>query len=473
MTKSKILLVVLLLVLPFNLWALTLNVKDYGAKGNGVTDDTKAFQLCIDKLRDNGGGTMEVPKGNYPISFLKFFGKNYSNITILGENATILQRIVGSRKSAENNKFKTFAQRHAADGCFVFDAQVSKQKDDSQSIKNIKISGLNFVSDVERHGFDELLHQISAHGVSNFTVENCAFTGFLGDGIAINGGTDFSKFHDAYNKDVVIRNCKFDGINRNNRQAISIYYSDGFLIDKCSFRNTTRDDMPGAIDIEPDREINVVRNGVISNCSFYNIGGLGAVSVIQTHPLPANAVLITNCDFEKVKAPLAVIGTPNFLRPNKGAYEVLLKDSRIKESQAVADFRFASNVFIGSSNFQNITTKTFNNVSAVGVNNVRFETCVFNDVSHVDGLTFTGASKNIDFLGCHFLNFQKQAITINDPGGIGTISNNYFASTRTPNSFPLITGRIKNRRLINQNLLLGNRSSGNFVAFTVKPFFSE
>ncbi|MCG2779607.1 MAG: glycoside hydrolase family 55 protein, partial [Weeksellaceae bacterium] len=260
--KKKRCKILFFILLPVLFSSITLNVKDFGAKGNGITDDTAAFQKCIDALISKGGGTMTVPLGKYPITFLKFFGKEYSNITINGDNAHILQRISGNRKAAENNRFQTFAQRHAADGCFVFDAQVSRQIDDTHSIKNIKISGLNFISDVERYGFDELLHQISAHGVSNFIVENCTFTGFLGDGIAINGGTDFSKFHDAYNKDVIIRNCRFDGVNKNNRQGISIYYSDGFTIDRCSFRNTTRDDMPGAIDIEPDRGMNVVRNGV-------------------------------------------------------------------------------------------------------------------------------------------------------------------------------------------------------------------
>lgn len=148
--------------IPISCSSISINVRDYGAKGNGNTDDTKSFQTAVDFLKNNGGGTLKVPPGNYPISFLKFFGKKYSNISIIGKNANILQRITGSRKSVENDRFKTFSQRHAADGCFVFDAQVSEQKDDTNSIKNIKLSGLNFISDVEKQGFDELLHQISA-----------------------------------------------------------------------------------------------------------------------------------------------------------------------------------------------------------------------------------------------------------------------------------------------------------------------
>ena len=43
------------------------NVKDFGAKGDGTTDDTKAFQHLIDSLAATGGGTVFVPTGNYAI----------------------------------------------------------------------------------------------------------------------------------------------------------------------------------------------------------------------------------------------------------------------------------------------------------------------------------------------------------------------------------------------------------------------
>jgi hypothetical protein len=52
------------------------NVKDYGAKGDGVTDDTRAIQAVLDKLKFgknsnnkdyNGGGVVYIPEGKYVI----------------------------------------------------------------------------------------------------------------------------------------------------------------------------------------------------------------------------------------------------------------------------------------------------------------------------------------------------------------------------------------------------------------------
>jgi polygalacturonase len=45
--------------------ALTLNVRDFGATGDGATKDTAAIQQAIDRCRILGGGEVLVPAGNY------------------------------------------------------------------------------------------------------------------------------------------------------------------------------------------------------------------------------------------------------------------------------------------------------------------------------------------------------------------------------------------------------------------------
>jgi len=40
------------------------NVKDFGAKGNGKTDDTKAFKAALAAMKNNNGGIVYAPTGN-------------------------------------------------------------------------------------------------------------------------------------------------------------------------------------------------------------------------------------------------------------------------------------------------------------------------------------------------------------------------------------------------------------------------
>jgi signal transduction histidine kinase len=45
-----------------------LNVKDYGAIGNGVADDTAAIQAAITAIGATTGGTIYFPQGTYLVS---------------------------------------------------------------------------------------------------------------------------------------------------------------------------------------------------------------------------------------------------------------------------------------------------------------------------------------------------------------------------------------------------------------------
>ena len=51
-----------------DLLAIEVSVKDYGAKGNGLTDDRIAIQAAIEAVNKTGGGTVNFPEGIYVVT---------------------------------------------------------------------------------------------------------------------------------------------------------------------------------------------------------------------------------------------------------------------------------------------------------------------------------------------------------------------------------------------------------------------
>ncbi|MFE9381369.1 glycosyl hydrolase family 28-related protein [Streptomyces sp. NPDC006855] len=67
-----------------------LNIRDFGAVGDGVTDDAPAIQAAIDAASEAGGGTLYVPAGRYILSAALAWASNVSAIGA-GDRVSILQ----------------------------------------------------------------------------------------------------------------------------------------------------------------------------------------------------------------------------------------------------------------------------------------------------------------------------------------------------------------------------------------------
>jgi parallel beta-helix repeat protein len=67
----------------------SVSVKDFGAVGDGVTDDTAAIQAAVDAMYANGGGTVFFPDGIYGIGATPIQIKDNVTLTGNGKNSTL------------------------------------------------------------------------------------------------------------------------------------------------------------------------------------------------------------------------------------------------------------------------------------------------------------------------------------------------------------------------------------------------
>jgi len=278
------------------------SVKDFGAVGDGVTDDTAAIQNAFNSLTSGGTVTFENGKtymidGAY-LPLQTIFGgvKPTSGTVIEGNNATL--KVIAS----------------SAIGYCVLNLN---------AVSNIVINDLNIQGDVGRHigTTGEFGHGLMVMGCDNVVLNNLFITLCWGDAVL------FSEYtHVNGNTNVDVNNCEFVDCRR---QGVSVVDLTNGTFTGCSFRNigATAATSPAAgVDLEPDyvgaqasnitfigctfnnnnshgliagSSVNVVENIRLVGCSFYN-NGASAITAnsIGTTPKMRNVFEIVGCDIK-------------------------------------------------------------------------------------------------------------------------------------------------------------------------------
>ncbi|WP_256941186.1 right-handed parallel beta-helix repeat-containing protein [Bacillus sp. EAC] len=157
------------------------NVKNYGAIGNGTKDDTAAFQSAIDYLGSRGGGNVYIPAGTYSLNpiFLKPF------VNLVGENRDTVTLKLSDTSGSGYYRVITMAN--------------------DTKIQNITCDG-----NAQKHPDGiEHMHCIFAYDADRIVIDNNLLKNAVADGISISGSTDASN-------NVIISNNILENNGRSN-----------------------------------------------------------------------------------------------------------------------------------------------------------------------------------------------------------------------------------------------------------------
>lgn len=243
---------------------LVVNVTSMGAIGNGIADDTKAFQKTIDYVASKGGGTVMVPKGKYLIDGDTSI-KIKSYITLKMDSAA---EIIAKPTSSE--RFYILMVLNATD---------------------VNIIGGKIIGDRDAHAgtTGEWGMGIAVYAGTNITIDGTKIYNCWGDGIVVGSKGGAPWYASNASRNVIIKNVVSDN---NRRQAITIGKVNGVLIDSCTLTNTNGTKPMAGIDIEPDRD--TAQNIVIQNSVLAYNKGNGIEIYVNSHSAAQNVVAKNN-----------------------------------------------------------------------------------------------------------------------------------------------------------------------------------
>lgn len=228
----------------------TVNVKDYGAHGDGIHDDTNSFQEAIDDLAVKGGGDIFIPSGTYILH--PIFLKPKVNLVGQSRDHVILK-----------------LSNEAPDG---YTRLITMDN-------NTKIQSITCDGNYQSHpNGTEHMHCIFAFDKNNLVIENNRLMNSVGDGISISGSKETSEYVTVSNNILL----------ENQRSQVVIEQANHLFI----FNNTITSETgrPG-IHFEPWEEIQffdavIKSNKIVTNSSEYCILLAGSDSGMarKSHP---------------------------------------------------------------------------------------------------------------------------------------------------------------------------------------------
>ncbi len=206
------------------------NVRDYGATGNGSTNDTAAIQTAL-----NENTTVYIPDGTYMINVDQPL-KPRSNQTITLSSNAVLKALPSANGYNAVVRMSGVSQVNISGGKIVGERYQHKGSSGEWGMGIHVIQGSNNIS------------------ISNMTISDC-----WGDGIFLGDSP--------YVSDITIDNVISDN---NRRQGLSITDAKRVIVKNSVFKNTNGTLPEAGIDIEPDanqtaEDIKIINTQMVGN----------------------------------------------------------------------------------------------------------------------------------------------------------------------------------------------------------------
>lgn len=262
------------------------NVRDYGAKGDGITDDTSAIQTALDQNKN-----VYIPDGTYRINVDQSLEPKAKQTIKLSENAVLEAMPTTTEKNA-------VISINGTNQIMITGGKIVGERNNHKGSTGEWGMGIRIIN-----------------GASKIKINDMIISDCWGDGIYLGGFADENAVYSIKINNVICDN--------NRRQGLSITNAKDVTISNCIFSNTNGTAPQSGIDIEPNDD-QVVEDIKIINPECQGNSGAG-ILLRGSRGIIRQVIVFGSNNSDNADSDIRVIDTSDLIFDNNTNMGVLEK----------------------------------------------------------------------------------------------------------------------------------------------------